>query len=498
MQVLFASSEIQPLAKTGGLADVSAALPAALADLGVDVELLMPGYPQALDMAEKKSEVVTFDDILGHKVRLVRGRTPDTGLPVWLLDCPPLYERAGGPYQDADGNEWPDNALRFAVLNHVAARVGLGVGGIAWQPDIVHANDWHVGLVPALLRPGGLERPASVFTIHNMAYQGLFPFDIARRVGMSAEICNPNDLEFYGHLSFLKSGIGTSDRITTVSPTYAKEIVTPDYGHGLDGLLRHRAHRLSGILNGVDYDIWEPSTDPFIAQPYGADRLGGKAACKADLQDYFGLDIDPERPIVAFMSRLADQKMADCVLAAVPWIVEQGAQFVMVAQGDRALESGFLQAAEDLPQLGIQIGYNEPSAHRLLAGADILLAPSRFEPCGLTHLYGMRYGAVPVVRKTGGLADTVTPPAGASAAIEAANGFVFDEPTTGDMIGALEQALEANRYDVSWRRLRLNAMAADFGWEASARQYLDLYRDLIESRDLGEEQEERDTIRRTG
>ena len=190
--------------------------------------------------------------------------------------------------------------------------------------------------------------------------------------------------------------------------------------------------------------------------------------------------------------------MADCVLAAVPWIVEQGAQFVMVAQGDRALESGFLQAAEDLPQLGIQIGYNEPSAHRLLAGADILLAPSRFEPCGLTHLYGMRYGAVPVVRKTGGLADTVTPPAGASAAIEAANGFVFDEPTTGDMIGALEQALEANRYDVSWRRLRLNAMAADFGWEASARQYLDLYRDLIESRDLGEEQEERDTIRRTG
>ena len=257
MQVLFASSEIQPLAKTGGLADVSAALPAALADLGVDVELLMPGYPQALDTAEKKSDVATFDDILGYKVRLVRGRTPDTGLPVWLLYCPPLYDRAGGPYQDADGNEWPDNAVRFAVLNHVAARVGLGEGGIAWQPEIVHANDWHVGLVPALLRRGGARRPASIFTIHNMAYQGLFPFDVAHRIGMSGEACNPADFEFYGHLSFLKSGIGTCDRITTVSPTYAKEIVTPDYGHGLDGLLRYRAHRVSGILNGVDYDIWD-------------------------------------------------------------------------------------------------------------------------------------------------------------------------------------------------------------------------------------------------
>ncbi len=498
MQVLFASSEIHPLAKTGGLADVSAALPAALAGLGVDVELMMPGYSQALDTAQKKSTVAKFDDVLGHKVNLVRGRTPDTGLPVWLVDCPSLYDRAGGPYQDAHGAEWSDNAMRFAVLNHVAARVGLGTEGIAWQADVVHANDWHVGLVPALLRAGGSSRPASVFTIHNMAYQGLFPVDAADGIGMNDRICDAQELEFYGQLSFLKSGIGTSDRITTVSPTYAKEIVTPDYGHGLDGLLSYRAPLLTGILNGVDYEIWDPSKDSFIAQPFNADRLSGKPACKADLQASFGLDVDPERPVVAFMSRLADQKMADCVLEALPWIAKQGAQFVLVAQGDRGFEDGFRQAAERLPQLGVQIGYDEPSAHRLLAGADILLAPSRFEPCGLTHLYGMRYGAVPVVRRTGGLADTVVSATGVSMAVEMANGFVFDEPSTDAMIGALGAALEAIQYDVSWRRLMLNAMAADFSWDASARQYLDLYRDLVESREFegfGSEQEDRDAIR---
>ena len=498
MRVLFVSSEIHPLAKTGGLADVSAALPAALSGLGVDIELMMPAYPQALDLAEKKRSVIKLGDVLGHDVNLIRGRTPDSGLPVWLVDCRSLYDRPGGPYQDAHGQEWPDNALRFGVLSHVAAKIGLGVGDIAWQADVVHANDWHVGLVPALLRAGGENRPASVFTIHNMAYQGLFPLHVARHVGIERDVCETHEFEFYGQMSFLKSGIGTSDRITTVSPTYAKEILTTEFGHGLDGLLRHRRDTLTGILNGVDYGIWDPATDSSIAETFGADRLAGKATCKIAVQKAFGLGVDPERPVVAFMSRLADQKMADCVLEALPWIAAQDAQFVLLARGDHAFEQGFREAAERFPQVSVQIGYDEPSAHRLLAGADILLAPSRFEPCGLTHLYGMRYGAVPVVRRTGGLADTVVAPARTSIADGTANGFVFDEPTTASMISGLGNALEAYRYDVSWRRLMMNAMVADFGWEASARQYLDLYREVVEFRDAGkpEKEADQDTVRR--
>ena len=479
MRVLFASSEIHPLSKTGGLADVSEALPAALSNLGVDVQLITPGYPSAFEQAEDKRVAVILDNVLGFEdVRIVRARTPKTGVPVWLVDCPDLYDRDGGPYQDRWGDEWPDNAQRFAMLNHVAAKLSLGATPISWRPDVVHANDWHTGLLPALLAAVEGARPATVFTIHNMAYQGVFPADLLGCIGFDNRLFGPDGFEFYGKISFLKSGICFSDYITTVSPTYAKEIMTPEYGHGLDGLLRQRAQITSGILNGVDYGIWDPRHDPFLAEHYSPEDMSGKLTCKKRLQESYGLDVDPDRPIVAFMSRLTHQKMADCVLEALPWIAEQDVQFVLVGQGDSALEEGFRDAAARLPRVAVQIGYDEPSAHRLLAGADILLAPSRFEPCGLTHLYAMRYGTVPIVRRTGGLADTVVEELTSAVPDPSATGYVFQESTTGDMVATLEAALDAFRYPLSWRRLMLNSMSADFSWEASARRYLALYHQL--------------------
>jgi starch synthase len=485
MRVLFVTSEIYPLAKTGGLADVSQALPAALSRLGVDIQLMMPAYPGALDLARGKRCVAVFDDLPGGEdVRLIRARTPDNDLPVWLVDCPALYDRDGGLYQDANGVDWPDNARRFALLSHVAVRLGLGQTPVSWRPDVVHANDWHAGLAPALLAVhapyaignratcNGILPPASVFTIHNMAFHGAFePGEVAH---LAAPI-DPAELEFYGRASFLKGGIRFADRITTVSPTYAREILSPGFGHGLDGLLRHRAHRLAGILNGVDYGIWNPAHDTALAQRYTAEDISGKRICKAQLQKAYGLKVDPAVPLVAYMSRLTEQKMADCVLEALDWIAGRGAQFILVGQGDRALEDGLRAAGDRLAEVAIQIGYDEPSAHRLLAGADILLAPSRFEPCGLTQLYALKYGTVPVVSNTGGLADTVINADEETMADESANGFVFDQLDTTGLIEGLGRALGAFSYPLSWRRLQVQAMTADFSWRASARRYLSLY-----------------------
>lgn len=479
MRVLFASSEIHPLAKTGGLADVSEALPLALAELGIDIQLIMQGYPSAVDQVVDKHVTAVLHDVLGFEnVRLVQARMPKTGLPVWLIDCPALFKREGGPYQDPKGNEWQDNAVRFAMLNHVAAKLSLGTTPIKWRPDVAHANDWHTGLLPALLAGKKAERPATIFTIHNMAYQGLFSAEVLEQIGCDTDGLDPNCLEFFGKILFLKAGIHFGDHLTTVSPTYAREIMTPEFGYGLDGLLQKRNRDVSGILNGVDYGIWDPRHDPILPDRYDPDDMSGKQTCKRSLQKAYGLDIDHDRPIIAFISRITHQKMADCVLEVLPWIESQGAQIILVAEGENDLESGFLQAAQHLPQVAVQVGYDEPSAHRLLAGADILLAPSRFEPCGLTHLYAMRYGTIPVVRCTGGLADTVIDGTASAHGDAGATGYVFQECTTRDMMTALKAALDAFRYPLLWRHTMLNAVTADFGWEDSAKRYLALYQKL--------------------
>ncbi|MBV9522466.1 MAG: glycogen synthase GlgA, partial [Alphaproteobacteria bacterium] len=478
------SAESFPLAKTGGLGDVCSALPAALAQLGADVRLMIPAYPQALDTILHKRVVAEFSNLLGEPgCRLLAGYMPDSRLPVLLMDVPQLFRRAGGLYQDADGQDWRDNHRRFAVLCHAAAQVALGSVLPGWRPDIVHANDWHTGLLPALLRQGGPGAPKSVFTIHNLAFQGNFPTQVFPELGLAAETLSPEGLEFYGQVSFLKAGIRYSDRLTTVSPSYAREILTPEHGCGLEGLLRRRAADLVGILNGVNYDIWCPSRDAELPRQYTPDELSGKEACKAALQQEAGLPERPEAPLMIFVNRLTHQKMADIVLEGIPAAAAAGAQIIVHGEGDRAFEAGFIALARQFPeQVVTRIGYAEPLAHRMHAGADIALTPSRFEPCGLTTMYAMRYGAVPVTRSVGGLADTVRDADCAREGMAHGTGFVFDEPSVEELASCMRRAIQRFADGEAWRPLQRRAMKRDFGWERSARRYFAVYEGVLASK----------------
>jgi starch synthase len=480
MRVLFVTAEAYPLAKTGGLADVSRALPIALARQGIDVRLLLPGYPRAYTRIERPRIVAKLDPMLGiADATLVSGTFPDTDLPVWLIDSPTLFRRNGGLYQDRNGLDWPDNALRFAFLAHVGAQLAMGQTRIAWKPDIVHANDWHAGLLPLLLAQEKGSRPRSVFTTHNMAFQGNFPPAVLPSVGIPEDCFTSGAVEFYGQVSFLKAGLNFGDRVTTVSPTYAKEILTPDFGCGMDGILRARGDDFSGILNGIDDNLWDPATDPHLSQTYRAIDISGKRVCKAALQHELGLPANPDTPLIGFVSRLTQQKMADVILAALPWIAEQEAQIAVVGEGDPALEAAFGEAqALYSDAVAVNIGYDEPLAHRLQAGCDILLAPARFEPCGLTQLYALRYGTLPVVRRTGGLADTVVDANAETMSDRTATGFVFEDVGMAGLISAVGRALALYREPLTWRRLQLHAMAQDFSWNASAAQYASLYNEV--------------------
>ena len=482
MRILFASSEIYPLAKTGGLADVSAALPKSLAKLDVDMHLLLPAYPGAVEAAERKSIELELDDFMGAgPLRLIFARTPDTHLPIWLVDCPMLFERPGGPYRDQNGQDWPDNARRFAVFNHVAARLSRGALLADWRADIVHANDWPTGLVPAILLETPGQRPATVFTIHNLAYQGLFPAGLYPQLGLPDEAFNVDGLEFHGQISFIKAGIRFSDRLTTVSPSYAQEILTAEYGCGLEGLLQRRAKDLIGILNGVDYEIWDPARDVYLPSNFSLDNIAGKLLCKAALQEEFGVKADLQTPLIVFVSRITDQKMADVVAAALPEIIgNDRALCVLLGDGERHLEEQFAAATLRYPgRIAFRVGYEEPLAHRLVAGGDILLHPARYEPCGLTQLYAMRYGTLPVVRNTGGLRDTVVDTTDDTLNKGTATGFIFNGTTSDDMVRCIERALALYRQPVAWRKLQRQAMAQDFGWEKPAHCYLGLYRSLL-------------------
>lgn len=480
MRALFVTSECHPLIKTGGLADVSAALPAALAELGIDIRLMMPGYPEALDRADHVGHEIPLGALPGEDhARLLPALSPDSGMPLWLVDCPALYRRNGGPYQGPDGRDWPDNDLRFAALCHAAARVAAG---LTWQPDLIHTNDWHTGLVSLLLGESSRSRPPVVFTIHNLAFQGLFDADGSPRLGLPADAFSPEGIEFYGRISFLKAGLRYADRLTTVSRTYAREIQTPEHGCGLDGLLRQRAEHLVRIPNGADYGLWDPAEDWTLPRRYSLAEIGGKRICKEVLQRELGLDVEPETPVLAFLSRLTEQKMADTVADAVPWLVAAGAQFALHGQGDRALEDRFLALAEQYPgRVSGRVGYKERLARRLLAGADILLHPSRFEPFGLVPIYALRYGTLPLVRSVGGLADNVV--VGSSPSFDGeATGFAFSGDALEDLLACLRRALDMFRQPVGWRRMQRHAMRQDFGWREPAKEYLGLYRMLTGSR----------------
>jgi starch synthase len=477
MRVLFATAEAYPLAKTGGLADVSGALPLALRALGIDVRLLMPGYPRAYVRIENPKIVAKIEPTLGiSDATLVAGKFPDADLPVYLIDSPSLFRRNGGLYQDDEGNDWPDNALRFAFLSHVGAQIALGRTKIDWTPDVVHANDWHTGLLPLLLSLENGPRPSTIFTTHNMAFQGNFPATWVDKLTIPKQHFAAAGMEFYGQISFLKAGLRYADRVTTVSPTYAAEILTEEFGCGMDGVLRDRGEDFIGILNGIDDVLWNPAIDSYLPRTYRESDISGKRACKTALQEEFGLAVNPETPLIGFVSRITHQKMADVILAALPWVAEQDAQFIVVGEGDPAMEADLESAKErHSGKVAVVIGYDEPLAHKLQAAADILLAPARFEPCGLTQLYALRYGTLPVVRRTGGLADTVVDATAASIADRTATGFVFDEATGEDLKAAIERALTLYREPLTWRRLQLQAMAQDFSWNASATQYAALY-----------------------
>jgi starch synthase len=475
MKVLHVAAEVFPLVKTGGLADVVAALPVAQAEAGAEVRLLLPGYPAVLESVQGARSVIDIGSCFGAmRVRLLLGRMPGNALPVYVIDAPYLYRRGGSPYQDSQGEEWPDNLQRFALLGWVAAHLAAADADTAWAADVVHAHDWHAAMACAYLAEHTPTQAASVFTVHNLAFQGLFPMHDWPLLGVASRLLSPEGLEFHGQLSFMKAGLKFAQRVTTVSPTYAREIATHEFGCGLDGVIRDRAGAVSGILNGIDEAVWNPATDAAIAQRYDAERLAGKAACKAALQAELGLAPDPQALLVAVVSRLTTQKGIDLLLAALPELVQAGVQLAVQGTGEPALEAAFRLAQQAHPgHVQAHIGYDEARAHRLMAGADVIAVPSRFEPCGLTQMYGLRYGTLPLVRRTGGLADTVA---------DGDTGFAFDAATPQALLRATQRALALWREPARWQAMMKQAMAQRLSWQAPAAAYLRLYAELAAQR----------------
>ena len=477
LRLLHVAAEVFPLVKTGGLADVVAALPPALARAGADVRLLLPGLPQIADAVLHQRTVCEIGPVFGAaRVTLRCGQMPFSHVPTYVLDAPYLYRRDGGPYQDDAGREWPDNLQRFALLGWTAAHLAAGELDAAWAPNLVHAHDWHAASACAYMAAHPSTPASSVFTVHNLAFQGLFETADFGLLGLPAHYLTAQGLEFHGQFSLMKAGLQFADRVTTVSPTYAREIATPEFGFGLDGVVRSRASALTGILNGVDGEIWNPARDAALASPYDADNLAGKAICKQALQAEAGLVANDGAPLFVMISRLTSQKGVDLVLGALPALLRVGGQLAVLGSGDAGLEAALRDAARAYPdRVAVRIGYDEAFAHRLVAGADAILVPSRFEPCGLTQLYGLRYGTLPLVRRVGGLADTVVD----AREGDRATGFVFDEATPGALATAIERAAAHFAQSASWRTTMRRAMAQDFSWEAAAAGYLALYAGLV-------------------
>lgn len=481
MRVLQVSAELFPLLKTGGLADIAGALPLALMAAGQDVRVLLPGFPAIAAGVSDTVVVTEFAAPWGQRVHLRFGRIPvngSAGIPAYVIDAPLLYDRPGNPYEDPSRQPYGDNHRRFALLGWAAAQIGRGLDP-AWQPEVVHAHDWHAALAPAYLAfapPNGRPRVGSVFTVHNLAYQGLFAPWHFSELGLPAAAFGVNGLEYYGQLSFMKGGLCFADRITTVSPTYAREIQTPEQGCGLDGLLRARSGVLSGILNAVDDLVWNPATDVLIPHCYDSRRMAGKTRCKSTLQEELGLAPQPDAPLFVVVSRLTEQKGLHLVLGGLDALIAQGGQLALLGSGDADLEAAFRQRAADAPQaVSVTLGYSEDLAHRLFGGGDMTLVPSLFEPCGLTQMYGLKYGSLPLVHRVGGLADTVVDATLEDMASGDATGFSFDTFDAADFARAVRRAFALYRRPTDWRAVRANAMSRPADWGTAAARYLDVY-----------------------
>ena len=478
LKILFASSEVYPFSKTGGLADVSAGLPLALQQLGHDVKIITPAYKSTLKKLEYMG--VKLEQKEYSNFTLLSSVIPQSNLTIYFLDVPELYYRNGSPYGTELGIDWPDNAERFSTFADIAIDMAMDTLGLAWKPDVLHCNDWQTGLIPAKLQQYA-DRPATLFTIHNMAYLGLFSRSIFNHLNLPEEWWDWNHLEFHGQFSFLKAGILYADQVNTVSRTYAEQICTHEYAYGMEGLLNHRSDRLSGILNGIDYQEWNPELDPLIAENFNVDSLSSKYGNKKALQASSNLPITEEIPLIGMIGRMVEQKGYDLVEKIIPQLMNHRVQIVILGSGDKNLEQRFLGLENQFPdRLSVTIGYDETLAHQIEAGSDMFLMPSRFEPCGLNQLYSLRYGTVPIVNNTGGLADSVVDTNDESIKNKTATGFKFYHPHANQLLSSVVKALNTYENPNIWRQIQENGMRTDNSWSHSAQNYLSTYRKAIE------------------
>lgn len=469
--------------KTGGLADVAAALPVALRGASIDARIVIPGYPAIVDALRAATSIWTYDgDFFGAgAARILTGTLAGVDAPVYVVDCPGLYRREAGPYQDEAGLDFPDNARRFAGLGWAAAELASFHANAA--TDILHAHDWQAGLAIAYAKLRGRPGLLTVATIHSIAYPGAFDRTILDDVLLPPESYSIHGVEFFGRVSFLKAALYYADHITTVSPTYALEIREDGLGGGFEGLLRARSHEISGILNGVDYDEWDPATGLHIPRRYHAADLRGKAAAKTALERRLGLKSSPRSPLYGVVSRLVWQKGIDWVVEVLPWFVSRGARLAVLGTGDAAIASELQNLARRYPDsVVVTLGYDEELSHLMQAGCDGIIVPSRTEPCGLTQLYALRYGSPPVVRRTGGLRDTVVDATDAARRNKTATGFTFDVPSAEGLKGALERALDLYDDAPEFRRVQRAGMKADFSWRGPAARYAELYASMSSKR----------------
>ncbi len=476
IRVLSVASEIYPIIKTGGLADVAGALPIALKSEGVEIRSLVPGYPAVVDRLEAAEQVLEWPLFFGGVTRLLQASCGE--LDLLVIDAPHLFGRPGNPYTSPEGIDWPDNGLRFAALSRMAADIGLG-DVPAFVPHVLHLHDWQAGLAPAYLHYSNRRHAGTVMTVHNLAYQGKFPRELLDAFGLPPESYATQGVEYYGTIGFLKAGLQFADRITTVSPTYAKEIQSEEGGMGLAGLLRARAADMAGILNGIDVTVWDPATDQNLPVHFSASDLTGRAVAKAALQERFGLEPLPDALLLGVISRISWQKGLDLLLDVLPAMFDEGMQFILLGSGDADLQDRFRNLAEaNARQCGVVTGYDEALAHLIQGGSDALVVPSRFEPCGLTQLCAMRYGAIPVVSRVGGLEDTITDLDDEAVA----TGFKFGPVTADNLLRAVGRAHAAFRQAPLWRQLQANGMDRDVSWRGPASRYADLYREIANMR----------------
>ncbi len=472
-KILFVTSEVYPLIKTGGLADVSNSLPKALVELGQEVKLILPNY-YGIKLNSPAKQLSVFQ-IGIHDVRLLETTLPESNVNVWLVDCPEYFGMEGNPYVDWLGEPYANNAERFALLCRAAVEVAMNRVKLDWKADVVHCNDWQTGLVPALLSLENEPCPTTVFTIHNMAYQGIFKGLTAAVLQLPAQLLTLDGLEFHGMISFIKGGIAYADKITTVSPTYAQDIQTAELGYGLEGLLVYRNDDLTGIINGIDGD-WNPETDTLIAQKYDVNSIEAKLINKRALQARLNLPQDENVLVLSLISRLVEQKGIDMLLDCLSDLLGLSIQIVILGSGDKGFEQRLQQFASAYPyKMSLTLGYDESLAHLIEAGADVFLMPSRFEPCGLNQMYSQRYGTLPIVRSTGGLADTVVDTLPETLANRTATGFVFNAQNSGALFETIKRATLLHSFPEMWTQVQVNAMTRDFSWKNSAAQYLELY-----------------------